>query len=158
MKNALLLGLLLSLCLHAAIVIVPVTQIKSEPSVSSSASALVVSVQTKQKQSLKGTEKNSADISGKAGVKETSKVELIGSLAPEYPWRSRMQAQEGTVVIDVLVASDGKAKDMTVVKSSGHESLDKAAIEAVKKASFTKHDQNFVPLQLSLNFRLRDRP
>jgi len=37
-------------------------------------------------------------------------------------------------VLKVSIRQDGHLKDVEVVKSSGHESLDQAAIEAVQRA------------------------
>ena len=51
---------------------------------------------------------------------------------PEYPERARREGWEGTVLLRVLVNPQGKPDRVDVSRSSGFESLDRAAIETVK--------------------------
>ena len=51
-----------------------------------------------------------------------------------YPSTARLNGWEGKVVLKVSIRQDGQLKDVEVVKSSGHESLDQAAMEAVRRA------------------------
>jgi protein TonB len=51
-----------------------------------------------------------------------------------YPSTARLNGWEGKVVLKVSIRNDGQLKDVEVVKSSGHESLDQAAMEAVRRA------------------------
>ena len=51
-----------------------------------------------------------------------------------YPSSARLNGQEGKVVLKAVIRSDGHLIDVTVQKSSGHQILDAAAIEAVKLA------------------------
>lgn len=51
-----------------------------------------------------------------------------------YPSTARLNGWEGKVVLKVSIKKDGQLKDVEVVKSSGHESLDQAAMEAVRRA------------------------
>ncbi|MBC8179210.1 MAG: energy transducer TonB [Desulfobacteraceae bacterium] len=50
---------------------------------------------------------------------------------PGYPKRARRRGYEGTVVLEVLVDTDGRVKELRVLKSSGHRVLDKAALKSV---------------------------
>lgn len=51
-----------------------------------------------------------------------------------YPTSARMNGLEGKVVLKAVIRSDGQLAEVTVQKSSGHNVLDAAAIEAVKLA------------------------
>ena len=51
-----------------------------------------------------------------------------------YPSSARLNGQEGKVVLKAVIRSDGHLIEVTVQKSSGHQILDTAAIEAVKLA------------------------
>jgi len=49
-----------------------------------------------------------------------------------YPNSARMSGQEGKVILKAVIRSDGHLADVSIQRSSGHELLDAAAIEAVK--------------------------
>ncbi len=55
---------------------------------------------------------------------------------PEYPAESIKQNQTGTVTLGFLVAKNGKVKESTLKKSSGHLALDEAAQTALQKCTF----------------------
>jgi protein TonB len=51
---------------------------------------------------------------------------------PDYPSMARRRGYEGTVVLEVLVDREGRARDLNIFQSSGHKVLDRAAMQAVK--------------------------
>ena len=55
---------------------------------------------------------------------------------PEYPKMSLRLGEQGTVVLTVMVKSDGSAGDVEVKSSSGFMRLDRAAADAVKTWRF----------------------
>ncbi len=55
---------------------------------------------------------------------------------PNYPKLSRDFDEQGTVVLRVLVQSDGSAGEVQIRKSSGHELLDESARTAVRNWRF----------------------
>ena len=55
---------------------------------------------------------------------------------PRYPEKARLRKQQGTVLLDVRVKTDGKPRDIRVAKSSGHHSLDQAALQTVRLWEF----------------------
>jgi protein TonB len=55
---------------------------------------------------------------------------------PMYPPVSRRAGEEGTVRLKVLVDESGRPKDVNVAQSSGHDRLDQAAMDAVRKWRF----------------------
>ena len=61
------------------------------------------------------------------------KVERIGNL--NYPEEARRQGLFGNLILHVAVRADGSLEGVRVVRSSGHELLDKAAIDIVNLAA-----------------------
>ena len=55
---------------------------------------------------------------------------------PEYPRAARRRGYEGTVILEVLVNRDGSVDDLHLHLSSGHASLDRAAITSVRNWLF----------------------
>ena len=55
---------------------------------------------------------------------------------PEYPKMSLRLSEQGTVVLTVMVKSDGSAGDVEVKSTSGFTRLDRAAADAVKTWRF----------------------
>ena len=55
---------------------------------------------------------------------------------PHYPDSARRAGKEGRVLLRVLVDEEGRAKAVEVNTSSGHDMLDQAASEALKKWRF----------------------
>lgn len=66
---------------------------------------------------------------------------LAGILLPriealkEYPVDARLKHVEGRVVVRIVIQEDGQIVSAAVAKSSGHDTLDQAALETIRKAS-----------------------
>jgi protein TonB len=56
--------------------------------------------------------------------------------APRYPPASRRLREEGEVLVRVLIDTEGRPREIDLLRSSGHARLDEAAIEAVRAALF----------------------
>ena len=52
-----------------------------------------------------------------------------------YPKRAKRRRQQGTVRVSFIVYTNGMIKNIRAVTSSGHTTLDKAAIKAIQKIS-----------------------
>lgn len=63
-------------------------------------------------------------------------VAYLNNPAPEYPRLSQRAGEEGRVLMRVVVTADGRPESVEVIKSSGFERLDKAAVNAVKQWRF----------------------
>lgn len=61
---------------------------------------------------------------------------LVSYTSPKYPPSIRNLEIEGDVYVKILVAADGKVKNVTLYKSSGNETLDSAAIKEVYQWRF----------------------
>jgi protein TonB len=55
---------------------------------------------------------------------------------PSYPSSARRLGVEGTTLLRVYVAADGRVSDVEVDQSAGHPDLDRAAAEAVRRWKF----------------------
>lgn len=69
-------------------------------------------------------------------------VQYVEAPKPRYPTMSRRLREQGTVILKVLVDEHGDAKKIEIADSSGHERLDRAAVEAVAGATFRPFLQN----------------
>ena len=67
---------------------------------------------------------------------EREPVLLPDNPDPVYPRLARRRGQEGKVLIRVSVLSNGRVGSAAVTQSSGYGSLDRAALEAVRKWGF----------------------
>ena len=57
---------------------------------------------------------------------------------PKYPKSARRLKQQGTVIVDIKLGADGNKNPALIYQSSGHKTLDKAAVEAANLSSFDK--------------------
>lgn len=69
----------------------------------------------------------------------------LNNPAPYYPSNAKKRGIQGKVLLEVAVNVDGSASSVAISRSSGHEILDEAALDAVK----TWH---FVPAKKSGKF------
>ena len=83
---------------------------------------------------------------------------LVSYPAPTYPREARRNSWEGVVEIEITVDQRGRGADLKVVKSSGHQALDDAAVNALGQAQFAPAMRNGVAesgvLDAVVRFRL----
>lgn len=60
-------------------------------------------------------------------------LKLISAEPPTYPVTSRRKREQGEVVLEIVVGTDGKVEEISVKRSSGFENLDRAALVAVRR-------------------------
>jgi periplasmic protein TonB len=65
-----------------------------------------------------------------------SDAAYLNNPIPAYPLAARRRGDQGTVMVRVLVTAQGLAARVGLAKSSGHSSLDEAALVAVKSWRF----------------------
>lgn len=85
----------------------------------------------------------------KAVVKKAPEIDpkFKRRFQPEYPPTSRRLGEEGSVVLSVLVATDGKVQDAKIQTSSGFPRLDDAALKhALRAWRFTPGTEDGVPV------------
>ncbi len=93
----------------------------------------------------KPTSQKQADVLSRQGVDSDQKVPGVHSYLSlirkrieqhkKYPLRAKLHRLEGKVLIRFVLNPDGQVSSLDIRGSSGHDCLDKAAIEAVRLAS-----------------------
>lgn len=68
--------------------------------------------------------------------KIATKPSAISQPRPSYPSSARRAGHEGTVMVSFTVGSNGRVSSVQVSKSSGHQSLDSAAVSTISKWKF----------------------
>jgi protein TonB len=66
-------------------------------------------------------------------------VDRAQSRDPDYPAAARREGEQGSVVLQVLVGTDGRVRDARLAQSSGFPDLDQAALDGIKR------DYRFTP-------------
>ncbi|GEM_PF-5648115 len=85
-----------------------------------------------------------------------SSISVENKYIPKYPYKSRLFGEEGSVLVKVAISKDGQIMNSHIIKSSGHERLDLAALDASKKSSFTvKNNGNDLIIYHSLEFEFK---
>lgn len=72
-------------------------------------------------------------INVQAGIRDGS---IVSFVSPAYPIYARRKGHEGDVIVEGVIVENGLVRDCRLVRSSGHEELDRAALEAMLRARF----------------------
>ncbi|SMC99890.1 energy transducer TonB [Sporomusa malonica] len=86
----------------------------------------------------------------------TSPSYLSGS-KPAYPQAARKAGWEGSVVVRLLIDTDGSVESVSVKVGSGYGILDEAAVQTVKKWRFSPAKKGSVPITSFHDVRVRFR-
>lgn len=80
---------------------------------------------------------------------------------PPYPLLSNRLREEGTVVLRVLIDTDGSPAKVEIRRSSGYDRLDQAALKGALQWRFAPHKPNGVPTaawyEIPVKFQLTDK-
>lgn len=76
---------------------------------------------------------------------------------PQYPSAARRRGIEGRVLLEVRVDSQGRPASVQVADSSGEESLDHAAVEAVRNWRFVPAKSGGAPVEGRIRVPIRFR-
>jgi protein TonB len=85
------------------------------------------------------------------------KPQPINIPLPQYPELARQAGIEGQAVVKALVDVDGSIMAVQILKSSGNQMLDEAALAAARKSKFTpaKQRDKFVRVWVSIPIRFK---
>lgn len=85
------------------------------------------------------------------------KPKPLYSPVPVYPWRAKHEGIEGMSVVSMLIDIDGTVMEVKILKTSGNELLDKAALKAAKKSVFSpaEHKGKKVRVWVSRPFKFK---
>ena len=111
-----------------------------------------------EKQSHTG---KTSDTVSKSSVRLADYLSVVRAMVEnnrEYPAMARQLGLQGTVTVRVTIRGDGSIFDASVVGSSGHKSLDKAALSAVRRSAPFKAPGGFgleeVTVEIPIVYRL----
>jgi protein TonB len=77
---------------------------------------------------------------------EVQNLAVSKRVEPVYPPASRRAGEQGTAMFRVLVDERGRPSDVQVLKSSGFPKLDQAALDAIRKWTFTPAKNGATPI------------
>lgn len=77
-------------------------------------------------------------------------VDYLKNPAPEYPTYSKRMKEQGTVLILVQVSAQGHPEKIQLQQSSGFDSLDEAALQAVRQWQFVPARRGQTPIAASV--------
>lgn len=106
----------------------------------------------------KGEESSSGSGEGGIGNSEASSFGFNESVAnfrePTYPRLAIKRGLEGEVKVKMTISAEGDLLDVVLIKSSGHEILDSAAMAAAKNWRFQKRSKVY-SVEKNILFKLR---
>jgi len=83
---------------------------------------------------------------------------FLNNPKPKYPAASRRLGEQGKVLLEVLILTDGTVGEIGVKRSSGYPRLDQAALEAVRRWHFQPARRGTTPIafryELTLDFTI----
>ena len=74
---------------------------------------------------------------------------MIHAPPPRYPHEPRRKREEGTVVLELLLARAGTVADIRVARSSGYSRLYATALESVRRWRWSATLREGVPVQVT---------
>jgi len=80
---------------------------------------------------------------------------LIKYVPPKYPALARQAGIEGTVLLRVIVGTDGKVEDVSVISSDCTPAMEKAAMAAARQFLFKPAKQRTVPVRAGMAVPIR---
>lgn len=101
-----------------------------------------------------GTEKTNSEIDFLGEIKQITQQHLI------YPKNAILLKQQGEVVVQFFLSKDGNVSELTIIKSSEYDLLDKTALNIIKSASssFPKPSRNMrvkIPIKFDIKSYLK---
>lgn len=93
-----------------------------------------------------------------AGVEDKTPLDFSNNRPPAYPATALARSLQGTVLLRLHIAATGRVERVEIAASSGHDVLDRAAVEAVSTWRGRPAHQGGMPLAsvelLPIRFRL----
>ncbi len=94
--------------------------------------------------------------SGASGAVPTAALPRYRDNArPAYPLAARLRGYEGMVLLSVDVSADGRVDGLTVKRSSGHDVLDRSALEAVRTWTFEPARRMGRPIRMRVDIPVK---
>ena len=103
---------------------------------------------------LGSAEKSGGKRGGGAGVVAATPPRLLRKVRPQYPETARSSGWEGTVALTLSVDTQGRVARVRVQQSSGHETLDSAAVAAARSYEFSPALSSGQPIPWTFEHRI----
>jgi protein TonB len=88
-----------------------------------------------------------------------SHADYLSNPRPDYPALSRAQGEQGVVSLLIRVSAEGRTSAVALHRTSGHERLDRAAMDVVWRWRFVPARQSGQPVAgaviVPIRFKLR---
>jgi protein TonB len=145
----------------------PTPQLQPEPTVTQAAPSVAAPVvyippATPNTATLTPTDSGLQRPSAQAQAPASSQVVLpstnadyLNNAPPSYPRVSKRLGEQGTVLIRVLITTEGRAEKAEIRTSSGHARLDETALTTVQTWRFVPGTRNGVPEAMWFNVPVR---
>lgn len=118
----------------------PASAPKPELKVTETAKPATAPVITAKKQATGGQQAKAVDPNKPRVI---GQVNYLGAAPrPVYPRASQRRQEQGKVIVRVVISTEGLPTEAWVKSSSGHERLDEAALNAVRKVKFKPYTEN----------------
>ncbi|MGZ0169957.1 MAG: TonB family protein [Planctomycetales bacterium] len=102
-------------------------------------------------------QQSSNSVAQTVGTTPTKPARPISNPNPTYPPEAVQHGLEGRVLLSVTIAVSGKVTKVTVAESCGHESLDQAALDAVRRWRFSPATRGGKPFEWTARLPIRFR-
>lgn len=116
----------------------------------SPAKALPASASTARQQS-------SNSVAQTVGTTPTKPARALSNPNPAYPPEAVQQRLEGRVILSVTIAASGAVTKVAVAESCGHQVLDQAALDAVRRWRFSPATRSGKPVEWTARLPIRFR-
>lgn len=73
---------------------------------------------------------------------------MVEGEMPRYPIESRRKREQGTVLLRLLIGTDGRVVEISIAQSCGFERLDQAVLQAARKWRWQPMIRNGVPVEV----------
>jgi TonB family protein len=111
-------------------------------------------IQQPNSQSANQTPEQQKEVVYQAGEKGITPPKATYTVPPDYSEKARRARIQGVVGLRVVVTSEGKIGDVTIVKKL-HPDLDKKAVEAIRKWNFQPATKDGQPVAVQVNVNMQ---
>jgi len=158
---------------HSSIVMGPSTASEPDRSGESSSTATSARAATDARPAREAQERGANGAGGSAVASRPPDAPVGGPIVraarprggyqvrPVYPESARRAGIQGTTLLRIHIESDGRVSDVSVERSAGHQALDEAAADAVRRWRFEPALNSAGPVSMwarvPVEFRISDR-
>ncbi len=101
--------------------------------------------------------KDATTASSDGGAIMEAKPDYLSNSPPDYPDAARRDKEEGLVVLDVIVGTDGRPESIAIRNGSGFSDLDQSALAAVRAWRFRPASLGSVKVKSRVTIPIRFR-